>query len=220
MAIGNQDNHSLPMEKILGIDLGTTNSCAAVYGAAGPVVLPTTLGSRMTKSAVRFLPSGEAIVGEHAYRTRLIDPQNTITSIKRFIGRRYNEVFDVANSVPFKVVIGKNNLALIESYGNQYTPQMISAMILRSLKSSAEEYLGQEITKAVITVPAYFSDGQREATKEAGWMAGLEVMRMINEPTAAALGYGLGKEKDEVIAVFDLGGGTFDISIQYCPNVS
>jgi molecular chaperone DnaK len=199
--------------KILGIDLGTTNSCAAIIDAGNPMVLPTTLGSRMTKSAVRFLSSGEAIVGEHAYRTRLVDPANTVTSIKRFIGRRYNEVFDIANSVPFNVVIGKNNLALIESYGREYTPQMISAMILRSLKSSAEEYLGEEITDAVITVPAYFSDSQREATREAGEIAGLHVMRIINEPTAAALVYGVDKKEDETIAVFDLGGGTFDISI-------
>jgi molecular chaperone DnaK len=201
------------MSKILGIDLGTTNSCAAVMEAGVPIMLTTTLGSRITKSAVRFLPSGESIVGEHAYRTRLVDPQNTITSIKRFIGRRYNEVFDMAINAPFNVVIGKNNLALIEAYGHEYTPQMISAMILRSLKTAAEQYLGQEVTKAVITVPAYFSDHQREATREAGQIAGLEVMRIINEPTAAAFAYGLGKERDETVAVFDLGGGTFDISI-------
>jgi molecular chaperone DnaK len=201
------------MSKILGIDLGTTNSCAAVMEGGSPTVIHTALGSRMTKSVVRFLSTGEAIVGEHAYRTLLLDPQNTITGVKRFIGRRYNEVFDIAQTVPFKVVIGKNNLAMIEAHGNEYSPQVISAMILKSLKSSAEEYLSQSINNAVITVPAYFSDSQREATREAGQMAGLQVMRIINEPTAAAMAYGLDKKKDEIIAVFDLGGGTFDISI-------
>ena len=201
------------MGKILGIDLGTTNSCAAVMEGGSPTVIHTRLGSRTTKSVVRFLPTGEAVVGEHAYRTRLLDPQNTITSIKRFMGRRYNEVFDIARTVPFKVVIGQNNLALIEAHGEEYSPQHISAMILRSLKSSAEEYLGEEVGRAVVTVPAYFNDAQREATREAGRIAGLEVVRIINEPTAAALAYGNDKKKDETVAVFDLGGGTFDVSI-------
>lgn len=201
------------MSKILGIDLGTTNSCAAVLEGGVPTVIHTALGSRMTKSVVRFPPAGEAIVGEHAYRTRLLDPQNTITGVKRFIGRRYNEVFDIAQTVPFKVVIGKNNLAMIKAHENEYSPQFISAMILKSLKSSAENYLGQAVDKAVITIPAYFNDSQREATKEAGQIAGLEVMRIINEPTAAAMAYGLDKKRDETIAIFDLGGGTFDISI-------
>lgn len=201
------------MNKILGIDLGTTNSCAAVMEGGSPTIIHTTLGSRMTKSVVRFPETGEPIVGEHAYRTRLVDPQNTITGIKRFIGRRYNEVFDIAQTVPFKVTMGANNLALIESRGNEYSPQFISAMILKSLKSSAEEYLGEAVDKAVITVPAFFSDSQREATKEAAEIAGLHVMRIINEPTAAAMVYGIDKKNDETIAVFDLGGGTFDISI-------
>lgn len=201
------------MTKILGIDLGTTNSCAAVMEGGTPTIIHTMLGSRMTKSVVRFPETGEPIVGEHAYRTRLVDPQNTITGIKRFIGRRYNEVFDIAQTVPFKVTMGPNNLALIEARGNEYSPQFISAMILKSLKSSAEEYLGQTVDKAVITVPAYFSDSQREATKEAAEIAGLRAMRIINEPTAAAMVYGIDKKNDETIAVFDLGGGTFDISI-------
>jgi molecular chaperone DnaK len=201
------------MGKIIGIDLGTTNSCAAVLEEGKPRVIHTTLGSRMTKSVVRVLPGGEPVVGEHAYRTRLLDPQNTITGIKRFMGRRYNEVFDIAQTVPFKVVIGNNNLAMIEAHGKEYSPQLISAMILKSLKSSAEDYLGQPVDKAVITIPAYFNDSQREATKEAGSIAGLQVMRIINEPTAAAMFYGLDKKRDETIAVFDLGGGTFDISI-------
>jgi molecular chaperone DnaK len=201
------------MSKIIGIDLGTSNSCAAVMEGGSLTMIRTTLGSRITKSVVRFPVTGEPIVGEHAYRTRLIDPQNTITGIKRFIGRRYNEVFDIARTVPFKVVIGKNNLAMVEAHNNVYSPQVISAMILRSLKSSAENYLGQAVNKAVITIPAYFNDSQREATKEAGQMAGLEVVRIINEPTAAAMVYGLHKKRDEIVAVFDLGGGTFDISI-------
>jgi molecular chaperone DnaK len=201
------------MTKILGIDLGTTNSCAAVMEGGRPVIIPTTLGSRVTKSVVQFPPTGDPIVGEHAFRTRLVDPQNTITSIKRFIGRRYNEVFDIAQTVPFKVIMGTNNLAMIEANGIEYSPQYISAMILRSLQSSAEEYLGQKVDKAVITVPAYFSDSQREATREAAEIAGLRVMRIINEPTAAAMVYGVNKKNDETIAVFDLGGGTFDISI-------
>jgi len=167
----------------------------------------------MTKSVVRFPNDGSPIVGEHADRTRLLDPQNTITGIKRFIGRRYNEVFDIAQTVPFKVVIGDNNLAMIEAHGKEYSPQLISAMILRSLKSSAEDYLDETIDRAVITIPAYFNDSQRQATKEAGRMAGLEVMRIINEPTAAAMAYGINIKKDETIVVFDLGGGTFDVSI-------
>ena len=201
------------MGKIIGIDLGTTNSCAAVIEGGTPIVIPTRLGSRMTKSVVRFPPTGDPIVGEHAFRTNLVDPQNTITSIKRFIGRRYNEVFDIAQTVPFKVIIGTNNLAMIEARNREYSPQYISAMILRSLRSSAEDYLRQAVDKAVITVPAYFNDRQREATREAGAIAGLEVMRIIDEPTAAAMVYGLDKKKDETIAVFDLGGGTFDIAI-------
>lgn len=201
------------MPKIIGIDLGTTNSCAAVIEGDRPTVIHTALGSRTTKSVVRLLADGEPVVGEHAYRTRLLDPLNTITGIKRFIGRRYNEVFDIARTVPFKVVIGKNNLAMIEAHGYEYSPQLISAMILKSLKSAAEDYLGEPVDRAVITIPAYFNDSQREATREAGDMAGLTVMRIINEPTAAAMVYALDKKRDETIAVFDLGGGTFDISI-------
>jgi molecular chaperone DnaK len=199
--------------KILGIDLGTTNSCAAVWEGGTTTVIHTSLGSRMTKSVVRFPPTGDPIVGEHAFRTRLVDPQNTVTSIKRFIGRRYNEVFDIAQTVPFKVVMGANNLAMISARGVEYSPQYISAMILRSLQASAEEYLGQKVEKAVITVPAYFNDSQREATKEAARIAGLEVMRIINEPTAAAMAYRVIKKDLETVAVFDLGGGTFDVSI-------
>ncbi len=201
------------MSKIIGIDLGTTNSCVAVLEGGKPVVIPTGLGSRTTKSVVRFVADGQPVVGEHAYRTRLVDPRNTVAGIKRFIGRRYNEAFDIARAAPFKVVIGQNNLAMIESYGHEYSPQFISGMILKSLKSSAEHYLGEPVNKAVITIPAYFNDAQREATKEAGKMAGLEVMRIINEPTAAAMAYHVGKGREERIAVFDLGGGTFDISI-------
>lgn len=201
------------MSRIIGIDLGTTNSCVAFVQNRVPVLISNALGSRLTKSVVRILENGEAMVGEHAYQYRLIDPLNTITGIKRFIGRRFNEVVDIAKTVPFRVVPGDNNLAMIECYGELYTPQMISAIILKSLKDSAEAYLGETVDKAVITIPAYFNDYQREATKEAGFMAGLSVMRIINEPTAAAMAYGSDVRTDMTIAVFDLGGGTFDVSI-------
>ncbi|HMK24456.1 MAG TPA: molecular chaperone DnaK [Chitinophagaceae bacterium] len=202
------------MGKIIGIDLGTTNSCVAVLENGNPVIIHTGLGSRFIQSAVRVLDNGEVIVGENAYRARILDPQNTITSIKRFIGRHYNEVFDIATTVPYNVIPGSNNLAMVEINGNEFSPQTISAMILQSLKSAAETYLGQEITEAVITIPAYFNEAQRQATKEAGEMCGLIVRRIINEPTAAALAYGYNKGLNNYkIAVFDLGGGTFDITI-------
>jgi molecular chaperone DnaK len=201
------------MTRIIGIDLGTTNSCVAVVQNRAPILISNALGERLTKSVVRILENGEAVVGERAYQYRLLDPLNTITGIKRFIGRRFNEIVDIARTVPFKVVPGDNNLAMIECYGELYTPQIISAMILKSLKDSAEAYLGETVDKAVITIPAYFNDYQREATKEAGFMAGLEVKRLINEPTAAAFAYGSDARKDLTVAVFDLGGGTFDVSI-------
>src|SRR5262245_11715329 len=201
------------MSKVIGIDLGTTNSCVALTEGSEPMIIPNALGQRITPSVVRFLENGEIIVGDHANRSRLVDPRNTITGIKRFIGRRYNEVVDIAQTVPFNVVIGKNNLAMITAYGIHHSPQMISAMILGSLKASAEDYLGTKVSQAVITVPAYFNDAQHQATIDAGKIAGLEVLRIVKEPTAAALAYGLDKKRDETIAVFDFGGGTFDISI-------
>ncbi|MCW3110370.1 MAG: dnaK [Segetibacter sp.] len=202
------------MGKIIGIDLGTTNSCVAVIENGVPVIIETGLGSRILKSAVRILENGEIVVGENAYRARILDPENTITGIKRFMGRRYNEVFDISQTVPYKIVIGDNNLAMINAHENFYTPQYISASILRALKVSAETHLEEEISEVVITVPAYFNEIQRQATIEAGEIAGFNVRRIINEPTSAALAYGLNKTKlDAKIAIFDLGGGTFDISI-------
>ena len=203
------------MGKIIGIDLGTTNSCVAVMEGNDPVVIPNSEGSRTTPSVVAFTKSGERLVGQTAKRQAVTNPQNTVYSIKRFMGRRYNEVTDEMTKVPYKVIKGENDVARVELVdGRIYSPPEISAMILQKMKQTAEDYLGQKVTEAVITVPAYFNDSQRQATKDAGKIAGLEVKRIINEPTAAALAYGLDKKKkDEKVAVYDLGGGTFDISI-------
>ena len=198
------------MSKILGIDLGTTNSCMAVMENGKPVVIPNAEGNRTTPSIVAFTKTGERLVGELAKRQAVTNPANTIYSIKRFMGCKYKELHE---TVPYKVVEGKNGDACIEVAGKQYTPPEISAMILQKLKADAEAYLGETITEAIITVPAYFNDSQRQATKDAGRIAGFDVRRIINEPTASSLAYGLDKKKDEKIAVYDLGGGTFDISI-------
>jgi len=200
-------------EKVIGIDLGTTNSVVAVMEGGDPVVIPNSEGGRTTPSVVAFTKDGERLVGQVAKRQAVTNPQHTIFSIKRFMGRRMNEITDERGLVPYKVVAGKNDLASVEVQGKTYSPPEISAMILQKMKQTAEDYLGHEVGKAVITVPAYFNDAQRQATKDAGRIAGLEVLRIINEPTAAALAYGLDKKKEETIAVFDLGGGTYDISI-------
>ena len=200
------------MAKIIGIDLGTTNSCVAVLEGGEPKVIPNEEGARTTPSVVGFSKSGERLVGQVAKRQAITNPENTIYSIKRFMGRRYNEVSDEMKMVPYKVLQQGDHLAVM-AQGKEYTPPEISAMILQKLKKSAEAYLGESVTQAVITVPAYFNDAQRQATKDAGKIAGLDVKRIGNEPTAAALAYGLDKKKDETIAVYDFGGGTFDISI-------
>jgi len=202
------------MGKIIGIDLGTTNSCVAVMEGNEPVVIANDEGRRTTPSVVAFLKNGERKVGDPAKRQAITNPLNTIMSIKRFMGRRYDEVTNEISHFSYKVVKGDNNTVRVDIEGRQYTPQEISAMILQKMKKTAEDYLGQEVNEAVITVPAYFNDAQRQATKEAGEIAGLNVRRIVNEPTAAALAYGLDKGgKEHKIAVFDLGGGTFDISI-------
>ena len=201
------------MSKIIGIDLGTTNSVVAVMEGGQPAVIPNQEGGRTTPSVVAFTKSGERLVGQVAKRQAVTNPENTIYSIKRFMGRRINEVNEEMKLVPYKAVAGESGDARVEIQGKKYSPPEISAMILGKLKEAAEAYLGEKVTKAVITVPAYFNDAQRQATKDAGQIAGLEVMRIINEPTAAALAYGLDKKKDETIAVYDFGGGTFDISI-------
>src|SRR6202142_1455405 len=201
------------MSKIIGIDLGTTFSCVAVMEGGQPVVIPNQEGTRTTPSVVAFTKSGERFVGQIARRQAITNPENTIYSIKRFMGRRYEEVSDEMKLVPYHVVRGDNSDARVEIMGKKYSPPEISAMILTKLKEAAEAYLGQKVTDAVITVPAYFNDAQRQATKDAGKIAGLEVKRIINEPTAAALAYGLDKKKNETIAVYDFGGGTFDISV-------
>ena len=200
------------MAKIIGIDLGTTNSCVAVLEGGEPKVIANEEGARTTPSIVAFSKSGERLVGQVAKRQAITNPENTVFSIKRFMGRRYNEVTDEMKMVPYKVVQQGDHLAVV-AQGKDYTPPEISAMILQKLKKSAEAYLGETVTQAVITVPAYFNDAQRQATKDAGKIAGLDVKRIVNEPTAAALAYGLDKKKDETIAVYDFGGGTFDISI-------
>ena len=200
------------MAKMIGIDLGTTNSCVAVMEGGEPKVIPNEEGARTTPSIVAFTKSGERLVGQVAKRQAITNPENTIFSIKRFMGRRYNEVTDEMKMVPFKVVQQGDHVGVI-AQGKEYTPPEISAMILQKLKKSAEAYLGETVSEAVITVPAYFNDAQRQATKDAGRIAGLDVKRIVNEPTAAALAYGLDKKKDETIAVYDFGGGTFDISI-------
>jgi len=200
------------MAKIIGIDLGTTNSCVAVLEGGEPKVIANEEGARTTPSIVGFSKSGERLVGQVAKRQAITNPENTIFSIKRFMGRRYNEVNDEMKMVPYKVVQQGDHVAVV-AQGKEYTPPEISAMILQKLKKSAEAYLGESVSEAVITVPAYFNDAQRQATKDAGKIAGLDVKRIVNEPTAAALAYGLDKKKDETIAVYDFGGGTFDISI-------
>jgi molecular chaperone DnaK len=200
------------MAKIIGIDLGTTNSCVAVLEGGEPKVIPNEEGARTTPSIVAFSKTGERLVGQVAKRQAITNPENTIFSIKRFMGRRFNEVNDEMKMVPYKVVQQGDHIAVV-AQGKEYTPPEISAMILQKLKKSAEAYLGETVTEAVITVPAYFNDAQRQATKDAGKIAGLDVKRIVNEPTAAALAYGLDKKKDETIAVYDFGGGTFDISI-------
>ena len=202
------------MGKIIGIDLGTTNSCVSVMEGNDPVVIPNSEGGRTTPSVVAFTKSGERLVGQPAKRQAITNPKNTVFSIKRFMGRKMNEVTEEMKKVPYEVISGDNNTVRIKVSDRVYSPPEISAMILQKMKKTAEEYLGQEVTEAVITVPAYFNDSQRQATKDAGEIAGLKVRRIINEPTAAALAYGLDKkQRDHLIAVYDLGGGTFDISI-------
>jgi molecular chaperone DnaK len=202
-------------EKVIGIDLGTTNSVVSVLEGGDPVVIPNAEGGRTTPSVVGFTKDGERLVGQIAKRQAVTNPTNTIFSIKRFMGRKAGEARDEQGRVPYKIVPGPNDLAAVEVAGKRYTPPEISAMVLQKMKQTAEDYLGHPVTKAVVTVPAYFNDAQRQATKDAGKIAGLEVLRIINEPTAAALAYGLDKNKktDEKVAVFDLGGGTYDISI-------
>jgi len=201
------------MAKVIGIDLGTTNSVVSVVEGGNPTVIANQEGSRLTPSVAGFTKDAEILVGQVAKRQAITNPENTVFSIKRFMGRRYDEVLQEAKLVPYKVVKAGNGDVRVEVRGKQYSPPEISAMILRKLKEAAEAYLGEKVTQAVITVPAYFNDSQRQATKDAGKIAGLEVLRIINEPTAAALAYGLDKKKEETIAVYDLGGGTFDISI-------
>src|SRR6201991_2069371 len=201
------------MSKIIGIDLGTTNSVVAVMQGGEPVVIPNQEGARTTPSVVAITKGGERLVGQVAKRQAVTNPENTVYSIKRFMGRGFNEVGEEMKRVPYHVVKGQHDDARVEISGKVYSPPEISAMILGKLKSAAEDFLGEKVQKAVITVPAYFNDAQRQATKQAGEIAGLEVVRIINEPTAAALAYGLDKKTDETIAVYDLGGGTYDISV-------
>ena len=201
------------MPKIIGIDLGTTNSVVSVIEGGEPVVIPNAEGARTTPSVVAFAKNGERLVGAPAKRQAISNPKNTIFSIKRFMGRKYSEVGQEITEVPFQVTQGQNGDVRVDVEGKLYSPPEISAMILQKLKQAAEDYLGQPVTKAVITVPAYFNDSQRQATRDAGRIAGLEVERIVNEPTAAAMVYGLDKKSEEIVAVYDLGGGTFDISI-------
>jgi molecular chaperone DnaK len=205
------------MSKVIGIDLGTTNSCIAVMEGGEPIVIPNSEGARTTPSIVAFAKNGERLVGQAAKRQAVTNPSNTVFSAKRLIGRKHDEVSNITGTMPYKVVPGKNGDAYIEVEENgnteSFAPEQISAMILQKLKADAEAYLGEDVTQAVITVPAYFNDAQRQATKDAGKIAGLDVLRIINEPTAASLAYGLEKKEDQTIAVFDLGGGTFDISV-------
>jgi len=201
------------MQRIIGIDLGTTNSVVAIVEGGKPVIIPNEEGGRTTPSVVGFTDKGEILVGQVAKRQRITNPENTIYSIKRFMGRRYNEVLEEIKQVPYKVVEAPNGDVRVVAQGKEYAPPQISAMILQKMKKAAEDYLGEKVEKAVITVPAYFNDAQRKATKDAGRIAGLDVVRIINEPTAAALAYGMDKKKDQIIAVYDFGGGTFDISI-------
>src|SRR6476620_8464187 len=201
------------MVKAVGIELGTTNSVVAVMEGGKPTVIINSDGRRLTPSGVAFTKSGERLVGQIAKRQAVLNAENTIYSAKRFIGRRYSEVQAELKNVPFKVTAGPNDAVRFEIMGKQYAPEEISALVLRKLADDAAKYLGEKVDKAVITVPAYFNDAQRTATKDAGTIAGLEVLRIINEPTAAALAYGLDKKGHETVLVFDLGGGTFDVSI-------
>ncbi|HEV7226000.1 MAG TPA: Hsp70 family protein, partial [Pirellulales bacterium] len=200
-------------ERIIGIDLGTTNSVVAVMEGGDPKVIPNQEGNRLTPSVVAFTDKGDVLVGEPARRQAVTNPTRTVYSIKRFMGRRHSEVASEEKIVPYAVVGGPEDYVKVKIGDKEYTPPEISAKILRKLKESAEAYLGHKVNKAVITVPAYFNDAQRQATKDAGQIAGLEVARIINEPTAAAMAYGLDKKKAEKIVVFDLGGGTFDVSV-------
>ena len=203
------------MSKVVGIDLGTTNSVVSVVEGGDAIVIPSTEGGRLVPSVVAFTKNGERLVGQTAKRQSVVNPENTVFSIKRFMGRHYDETAAERATVPYQVVQGKSGdvRVKIPINGKEYTPQEISAMILGKLKADAEVYLGEPVTQAVITVPAYFNDSQRQATKDAGKIAGLDVLRIINEPTAAALAYGLDKKSSETILVFDLGGGTFDVSV-------
>ncbi|HEX3646499.1 MAG TPA: Hsp70 family protein, partial [Vicinamibacterales bacterium] len=199
--------------KVIGIDLGTTNSVVAVMEGGQPTVIVNQEGARTTPSVVAFTKEGERLVGQVAKRQAVTNPENTVFSIKRFMGRKFEEVTSEAARVPYKVARAANGDAWVNARDKKYSPPEVSAMILQKLKQAAEDYLGEKVTDAVITVPAYFNDAQRQATKDAGKIAGLNVSRIINEPTAAALAYGLDKKKDETIAVYDFGGGTFDISV-------
>src|SRR5919106_569147 len=203
------------MAKVIGIDLGTTNSCVAVMEGGKPKVIENTEGARTTPSVVAFTKDGERLIGQPAKRQAVTNPDNTVFAVKRLIGRRFDDPITKKDTelVPYKIVKGPNGDAWVNAGGKDYAPSQISAFILQKMKETAEAYLGEPVTQAVITVPAYFNDSQRQATKDAGQIAGLEVLRIINEPTAAALAYGLDKKKDETIAVYDFGGGTFDISI-------
>ncbi|MEA2697690.1 MAG: molecular chaperone DnaK, partial [Myxococcales bacterium] len=201
------------MGKIIGIDLGTTNSVVAIMEGKDPKVIPNEEGGRLTPSVVAWDDKGEVLVGQIARRQAITNPENTVYSIKRFMGRRFDEVGEETKRIPYKIVRGSNGEAVVEIRGKKYSPPEVSAKILGKLKRAAEDYLGEKVTEAVITVPAYFNDAQRQATKDAGRIAGLDVKRIVNEPTAAALAYGLDKGKDHLIAVYDFGGGTFDISI-------
>src|ERR1700760_2688329 len=202
------------LAKTIGIDLGTTNSCMAVLEGGEPTVIPNAEGGRTTPSVVAFAKDGQRLVGPPPRRQQVTNPQNTIFSIKRFMGRKFDEVSEEMKIVPYEVVKGPNDDVRVKAGDKEYAPPEISAMILQKLKTDAEAYLGEQVTEAVITVPAYFNNAQREATKDAGQIAGLNVLRIVNEPTAAALAYGLDKgEKEQTILVFDLGGGTFDVSL-------
>ena len=201
------------MSKTVGIDLGTTNSVVAVMEGGQPTVVANSNGNRTTPSVVAISKTGERLVGQLARRQSVLNPTNTVTSIKRFIGRRFNEVEKERSMVPYTVKSGEDGGCKVTIDKKEFTPEEISAMVLRKLKEDAEKYLGEKVTSAVITVPAYFNDSQRQSTKNAGAIAGLDVLRIINEPTAAALAYGIDKKKDETVMVFDLGGGTFDVSI-------
>ena len=201
------------MSKIIGIDLGTTNSCLSIMESGEPKIVPTPEGGRTLPSVVAFTTDGERLIGQPAKRQAVTNPQNTVFSIKRFMGREFDEVGTEVSEVPYQVKAGKGGGVVVEAVDKTYTPPEISAMVLQKLKQMAEDHLGTKITDAVVTVPAYFNDSQRQATKDAGKIAGLEVLRIINEPTAASLAYGLDKKANKKIAVYDLGGGTFDVSI-------